>query len=72
MAVSVETAKREMSGALIDIFKFKAASFLPQVEKCKTILELRQIIFVILDDARVNDPAKAKKLLTAWEALDEE
>ena len=72
MAVSVETARREMSGALIDIFKLRSAQFLPKVESCKTLLELRQVIFIILADARVADPDKAKKLLTAWTALEEE
>ncbi len=72
MAISVEAAKRELSGALIDIFKFKAAQLLPKVESCKTLLELREVIFVILDDMRAAEPEKAKRLLVAWESLNGE
>jgi len=71
MAVSVEAAKRELSGALIDIFKFKAAPLLVKVESCKTMLELRQVIFVVMDDTRIGDPDKAIMLLAAWESLGE-
>lgn len=71
MAVSIETAKREMSGALIDIFKLRSAPLIAKVERCATHLELRQLIFAILGDARAAEPEKAKQLLKAWESLDE-
>ncbi len=70
MAISVETAKREMSAALIDIFKLRAAPHLPRVEACRTMLDLRQVIFVIIDDAGVREPEKAKMLLSEWQLLD--
>lgn len=72
MAVSVETAKREMSSALIDIFKLRSAPYIPKVERCKTMVELRQVIFVILDDMHHADPERAKKLMAAWESLDDD
>ncbi len=70
MAVSLETAKREMSAALIELFKLRAAAFLPKVERCTSMLELRQVVFVIIDDASAAGPERSKSLLAAWQALD--
>lgn len=72
MAVSVEAAKRELSGAVIDIFKLRAAALVGAVEGCKTMMELRQFIFLTMDDVRTSDPEKAARLLAAWGALNEE
>ncbi len=71
MAVSVETAKREMSAALIDAFKLRAEPFLIKVESCRTMLELRQVIFVIIDNASASEPQKTKILLSAWQSLEQ-
>ncbi len=71
MAVSVETAKREISAALIDAFKLRAAPLLEKVQSCKTLWELREVIFVIIDDASVAEPEKSSALLAAWRSLDE-
>ncbi len=71
MAVSVETAKREICGALIDVFKLRAAPFLEKVQNCKTMWELREVIFVIIDDASSAEPEKANTLVAAWRSLDE-
>jgi hypothetical protein len=70
MAVSLETAKREMAGALIDIFKLRAAPHVTKVENCTTMVELRQAVFTIADVARNNDPDKAKQLISEWAALE--
>lgn len=73
MAVSFETAKREMSGELIEIFRLRSAPHIAKLEACKTMLDLRQAIFTIIGDARrINEPEKANKLLTAWHSLGEE
>ncbi len=71
MAVSIETARREMCGALIDILKLRAAPFLEEVQRAQTLLELRQLIFLIMDDVRPASPDNARKLLEAWDALDD-
>ncbi len=71
MALSVETAKREMSGALIDIFKLRAAPLLARVEACTSLPELRHLIFSILEDTRSAEPDRARQLRLAWEALGE-
>ncbi len=71
MAVSVETAKREMSGAMIDTFRLKATPFLAKVERCATMQELRYTVFDIINNLRGDEPEKAKMLMSAWAALDE-
>ncbi len=69
MAASVETAKREMSDALIEIFKLRSAPLLPKVEGCTTLQELRQVIFSILEDCRADHPEKTRLLRAAWDQL---
>ena len=71
MAVSVETAKREMSGALIEAFKLRAAPHIAKVEGCNCMAELRIAIFAVIDSLRYKEPDKAKLLMVAWSALDE-
>jgi len=70
MPVSVEAARREMSAALIDLFKLRSALFLEKVEKCATSLELRQAVFMIIEETRATDPEKSRQLLRAWDILD--
>jgi hypothetical protein len=73
MAVSIETAKREISGELIEIFKLRSAPFISTLEACKTMFELRQVVFTIIGGARrINDAEKANQLLTAWHSLGED
>lgn len=71
MGLSVETAKREMSDALIDVFKLRAATFLARVERCATLQELRHVIFSILDEINGHEPEKTRALREAWDALGE-
>ncbi len=71
MALSIETAKREMADALIEIFKLRSGHLLPKVESCTCLQELRLVIFKISDDHRATEPEKIRQLMHAWEALNE-